>query len=343
MDNVRLGIIGFGGMGRGVARRENTQGYTVTAAVDAYETAREAAKDEFGLEAFETVEQLLDADVVDAVYVATPNKFHAAPTIACLEEGVHVICEKPIAKSAEEGEAMIAAAEESGSKLTINLSFRATPEAVALKRIAEGGDLGEIYFARTGWVRNRGIPGRGWFGDLELAGGGPLIDLGVHRIDLALWLMGHPRVVSVTGQTYSKLGKRLRAEQGMDFTVEDLAAGFIRLENGATMEVTCSWALNSEWREDMYTYVYGTEAGAAHRHVGGTYKFEVVLWEERHGSFREEKLTRLPSSQDHVTAFMQAIREDGPVPVDPRDALNVQYVLDALYESARIGKEVRLD
>jgi predicted dehydrogenase len=338
-----LGIIGFGGMGRGLARRDEKPGYEVTAVVDAYESARQAAQDEFGLQTFETVEDLLGADVVDAVYVATPNKFHATPTIACLKAGVHVICEKPIGKSAEEGEAMIAASEESGAKLTINLSFRATPEAVALKRIAEAGELGEVYFARTGWVRNRGIPGRGWFGDLELAGGGPLIDLGVHRIDLALWLMGHPKVVSVTGQTYSKLGKRLREKQGLDFTVEDLAAGFIRLENGATVEVTCSWALNSEWREDMYTYLYGTEAGAAHRHVGGTYNFEVVLWQERNGSFREEKLTRLPHSTNHVNSFVQAIREDGDVPVDPRDALNVQYVLDALYESARIGKEVRLD
>lgn len=339
MSDVRLGIIGFGGMGRGVARREKMDGYEVTCAVDAFEAAR-AAVGEMGLQAFETVEQMLDAGAADAVYVATPNKFHAAATIECLKAGVHVICEKPMAKSAAEGEAMIAASEESGSKLTINLSYRATSEAQALKSIVDAGELGDVYFARTGWIRNRGIPGRGWFGDMDLAGGGPLIDLGVHRIDLALWLMGHPKVISVTGAAYSELGKSVQAAKGLDYTVEDLAAGFIRLENGASIQVTVSWALNSEWREDMFTYVYGMKAGATHRHVQGGYKFELMLWGEVNGTYRETRITQLPRAEDHITAFVRAIREDGPVPVDPRDALNVQRVLDGMYESARTGREV---
>ena len=343
MDTIRMGIVGFGGMGRGVAGRDNLEGATVTAVVEPVAEARRRAEEEFGLKAFESVDQMLDAGVADAAYVATPNKFHAEATIACLRAGLDVICEKPIAMNAAEGEAMVAAAREAGRKLTINLSYRATPHARALKQIVEGGELGDIYFARTGWLRNRGLPGRGWFGNKELAGGGPLIDLGVHRIDLALWLMGHPRVISVSGATYSALGRQLEAERGRDYTVEDLAAGFVRLDNGASMLVATSWALNSEWREDMYTYVYGTKAGVAHRSVGGGYGFEARMWGAGAGSFRETVLTQLPDGPDNVQAFVDAIRNDGPVPVDPEDAVTVQRVLDALYESAESGREVRLD
>jgi len=342
MDTIRLAIVGFGGMGRGVLRR-GLKGATVTAAVDISEERRREAEDEFGLKPFETVEQMLDAEVADAAYVAAPNKFHAPLTIACLDAGLHVLCEKPIAKSAADGERMVAAARRAGRKFSVNLSYRATPPARALKDVVDAGELGDIYFARTGWLRNRGIPGRGWFGDRELAGGGPLVDLGVHRIDLALWLMGHPEVVSVTGATYDALGKELWAEKGLTYTVEDLATGYLRLAGGATMSVETAWALNSEWPEDMYTYLYGTKAGATHRNCGGRYEFEARIWGGKGRAYGETVLTRLPGGPSIPQAFVDAVREDAPVPVDPADAVRVQRVLDALYESARTGREVRLD
>lgn len=341
---IRLGIVGFGGIARHMLRNaEGLESGEFVAVAEPREESRQEAVDKFGLAAYESVEDLLDAGAVDAVYVATPNKFHAPVTVQCLEAGLHVFCEKPIALNAAEGQQMIDAAARAGRKLSVNLSFRQTGQARALKQLADEGRFGQVYFARTGWVRNRGIPrGSGWFGDKALAGGGPLIDLGVHRIDLALWLMGHPTPVSVSGATYDLLGKDICAGRGQDFSVEDLAAGFVRFENGACLQVAVSWAANSEWAEDMYTYVYGTQAGAAHRHVKGTYKFEAVVWTADGEAVKAKKLRKLPPNSFHLQDFVNAISEDGPVPVDPEDALNVQKIIDGLYESARTGGEVRL-
>ncbi len=343
MSAVRFGVVGFGGMGRGRARRAAEMGgVQVTAAVDTSKEARARAEEEHELTAFETVEEMLEADVVDAVYIATPNKFHAGQSIRCMEGGVDVFCEKPMAMCAEEGRRMIETARKTGRKLTINLSYRADGHARALKSVVDEGLLGQIYFARTRWMRNRGIPWRGWFGDRELAGGGPLIDLGVHRIDLALWLMGHPQPVAVTGTTYGMLGRRIAEEHGQDYSVEDLAAGFVRFKNGASLSLEASWATNSEWREDMSTSVYGLKAGATHRSVGGTYEFEARVWGEIGDTFAETVLHPI-SGAGHLEAFLDAVRGEGPVPVDPEDALKVQMIIDALYRSAAEGGEVRLE
>ncbi len=343
MDVVRLGIVGFGGMGRGILRRsEELDQVEATAVVDTQPERREEAVGEHGLEAFESAGELIDAVVADAVYVATPNKFHAPLSIECLRGGLHVFCEKPMAMNAAEGEQMISAAREADRKLTINLSYRANSSARALKGAVDEGLLGDVYFARTRWIRNRGIPGmRGWFVRKDMAGGGPLIDLGVHRIDLALWLMGHPEPASVTGVTYDTLGRQLAAEQGQEYTVEDLAAGFVRFTNGAALSLVASWATNSEWREDMSTQVYGTRAGAAHRSVGGGYNFEARLWGELGGTFSETTL-HPRSGRGHLEAFADSILTDAPVPVDPEDALRVQRIIDGLYESAATGQEVKL-
>jgi len=342
MEVVRLAIVGYGGMGRVIAREAaGMESVALTAAVEPDADRRLAAEEAHGLKGFESLDELLDADLADAAFVATPNKFHADCTVRCLKGGLHVFCEKPMAMNAAEGERMVAAAEEADRRLTINFSYRATGQARALKQAADEGLLGEVYFARTGWLRNRGIPRRGWFCDKEMAGGGPLIDLGVHRIDLALWLMGYPKPVSVTGVTHNMLGKRLAARWGQDYGVEDLAAGFVRFEGGAALSLEASWATNSEWREDMYTYVYGTKAGMAHRSIGGKYDFEARVWGEMGGAFAETVLQPV-SGPSHLEAFVRSVREGTPVPVDPREALCVQRILDALYRSAETGGEVPL-
>ncbi len=341
---VRLAIVGFGGIARHMLRRADAlKDAEFVAAVEPRPEARADAEKSHGLKAFESLDQMLDAQVADAAYVAAPNKFHAPLTIQCLEAGLHVLCEKPMAMNVAEAQRMLAAARRTGRKLTVNFSFRETGPARAVKSIIDDGLLGEIYYARTGWLRNRGIPrGSGWFADKGMSGGGPLIDLGVHRIDMALWFMGYPEPVSVTGATYDHLGRRIAAERGQPFDVEDLAAGFVRFANGASMSVEASWATNSEWAEDMYTYVYGTKAGAAHRHIGGTYEFEARVWGEIAGKFSETRLKEMAPGSSHLQDFVNAIRDDGPVPVDPEDALKVQRIIDALYESAETGREVRL-
>lgn len=342
MSDVRLGVIGLGGMGQGMVRRaRDLDGVEVTAGVEIAAERRQAAEEEFDISAFRDLDAMLEADLVDAVYIATPNKVHAEQAVRCLQAGVHVFCEKPMAMNAAEGERMIAAAREADRKLTINFSYRATGEARALKSVADAGLLGDVYFARTAWLRSRGIPGKGWFTDRELSGGGPLIDLGVHRIDLALWLMGYPEPVAVSGATYHTLGEQVAGRMGVAWSVEDLATGYVRFADGATLSLACSWATNNRPGEDMFTYVYGTRAGIAHCSVAGTYQYEARMWGDVCDAYGETVLAPV-GGPGHLEGFIAAVRGEGPVPVDPEDALKVQRIIDALYQSAETGREVRL-
>ncbi|MCX7806961.1 MAG: Gfo/Idh/MocA family oxidoreductase, partial [Planctomycetota bacterium] len=167
---------------------------------------------------YTSAEDMLAKEHLDAVSIATPNKFHAPLTLAAIAAGCHVLCEKPMAMNAVEAREMLDAAQKAGKRLMINFSYRFNEMSMALKQQVDAGLLGEIYFGRTVWHRRRGLPGfGGWFGQKALSGGGPLIDLGVHRLDLALWLMGYPKPVWVMGSTYQHLGLALAQKQGKTF------------------------------------------------------------------------------------------------------------------------------
>ncbi len=281
---------------------------------------------------------------LDAVSVALPNVLHAPVSIAASRAGIHVLCEKPMAMNARQGRRMIAAAQQARRTLMINLSYRFTPQSRALKRVVDGGALGAIYFGRTVWHRRRGLPRfGGWFGQKALSGGGPIMDLGVHRLDLALWLMGNPRPVAVSGSTYNVIGKRLAKEQGVEFDAEDLGCALVRFDNGATLIVEASWAGYTEKREDMVTQLLGTQGGLVQRNVGEGYEFEARLFTEHDGSLWNSQLQQAnvpcPSAyQDFVDACL-----DGREPLAPaKHALDVQLILDAIYKSAETGREVRI-
>jgi predicted dehydrogenase len=239
---------------------------------------------------------------------------------------------------------MLEAAREQERLLMINFSYRFREQSQVLRRIVDAGEVGEIYFARTGWLRSRGIPAfGGWFGQKDKSGGGPLIDLGVHRLDLALWLMGYPKPVSVSGAAYNKVACRLAAEQGKKYDVEDLAAGLIRFENGATLIVQASWAGNSEKREEMFTELFGTKGGIIQRNLGETYQFEMKLFRDMGGAYVETNL-RIPP-QDIETPwqhFVRCIRTDTQPMCSGEQGLAVQRILNALYRSSELGKEVRI-
>ena len=151
--------------------------------------------------------------------------------------------------------------------------------------------LGEVYFARTLWHRRRGLPRfGGWFGQKALSGGGPLIDLGVHRLDLALWLMGYPKPVWVMGSAYNPIATALAEEQGVDYDVEDLAVAMIKFDNGATLELEASWAANVKEHEWMETRLFGTKGGLVQRNMNETYEFEAEIYLERAGAHFDMKL-----------------------------------------------------
>jgi predicted dehydrogenase len=341
----RIGVIGLG-MGRHhVAGYQTHPGAQVVAVADPDAARLREIGDRYGISRrYTSGEQMLSREKLDIVSVVTPNRDHLSHTLAALAAGCHVLCEKPMAMNAAEARQMLAAARAAGKRLMINFSWRFTDQSFALKAEVDAGTVGEIYFGRTIWHRRRGLPGLGsWFSQRALSGGGPLIDLGVHRLDLALWLMGYPRPVWVLGRTYNPIGSALAGQKGAVFDVEDLAAGLITFENGASLVVEASWAANISEAELMETRLYGTRAGLVQRNVQEGYTFEAELYLERGGSHYDMKLhgpaRPAPKPMYH---FVDCILHDAPHIATGEEGARVMEILDALYRSAAEGAPVRI-
>ena len=343
---LRCAVIGLG-MGRGhIAGFREHPDAEVVAVADTDAAKLEKFRDELKLPAVYTDPlEMISKERPDVLSVAVPNKFHAELTIAGLEAGCHVLCEKPMAMNAAEAETMLAASRRCGKRLGINFSYRFNPQAYAMKQIVDSGRIGNIYFARTVWMRRRGMPGfGGWFGTRELAGGGPLIDLGVHRLDLALWLMGYPEPEWVMGATYDKIAGPIAAKSGKKFDVEDFACGFIRFKNGASLEIDASWAGNIKEREFMQTRLLGDKGGLLHRNLNESYEFKLECFEEIDGcQFDTELHPPVPECHKSYYTFIDAIVKDVPFTVAPEEGVTVMRLLDAIYESARTGAPVHID
>jgi len=343
--SLKVGVVGLG-MGRYhvEAYRAHPEA-EVVAICDVNEERLRQVGEQYGVaRRYTDYRKMLEEEELDIVSVATPNVLHKPITVAALEAGCHVLCEKPLAMNAREAEQMVETARRTGRRLMVNFSYRFNPVSRALKDQVEKGVLGEPYFARTVWHRRRGIPGfGGWFGKKEMAGGGPLIDLGVHRVDLALWLMGFPQPEVVLGGTYGFLGRELARREGKTFDVEDLAVGLVRFANGTMLEVEASWVVHRHEREFMETWVYGTKGGLVHRNVRETYEFEGWVFTDEGGYLVDKQLLPLgKGSPNAMGEFVDAILEDRPHPATGEEGLYVMRILDAIYESARRGEPVRL-
>ena len=343
---LKMGVVGLG-MGRGHARGyQSHPGSELAAVCDQDEGRLKEVAAELGVaQTYTDAGRMFREAGLDGVSIATPNKFHAPLTIEALKQGLHVLSEKPMARTVKEAERMLAAAEKAGKNLMINFSFRFSDMSYALKQQVDAGVVGDIYFGRTVWHRRRGLPGfGGWFGNKELAGGGPLIDLGVHRLDLALWLMGYPKPVWVMGSTYNPIASALAKEQGVTYDVEDLAVGMIKFENGATLELEASWAANVQEKEWMETRLFGTKGGLVQRNVEQTYKFEAELYLERAGAHFDMKLhsTTRPA-KSAMYHFVDSILNDTPHIATGEEGLLVMEILDAIYQSAEEGQPVRVN
>jgi predicted dehydrogenase len=339
----RVAVIGLGmGRGHAVAASENPLADLV-ALCDINEQALAAQCSKLDAAGYTDYKKMLREVKPDIVSVSLPNVLHKSVTIDALKAGAHVICEKPMAMNTREAEQMLAVARETERRLMINLSFRFTGEAKALKQVVDAGTVGDVYFARTGWHRSRGIPKfGGWFGQKKLSGGGPLIDLGVHRIDLALMLMGDPTPVTITASTYNPIGSRLAKEQKKAFDVEDLAVASIRFENGATMHVEVSWALNCERKEEMFTYLYGTKAGLCHRNSTEGYDFEACVFGEWNGTYVSSKIKSVPKPENSMNHFIDVLVNGVTPVVTAENGVTVMKILDGIYKSAKLGREIRV-
>jgi predicted dehydrogenase len=344
---IGIGIIGSGGIAQGAhlpaykALAEDDVRVVAVADVRR-ETAEQAAKKFEVPHLYEDYRELLKRDDIDAVSVCTPNFMHKQPTIDALEAGKHVLVEKPLAINAAEGREMVAAARRTGRKLQAGLNNRFGSGPQALKRFIEAGELGSVYYARSQALRRRGIPSWGVFTQKDKQGGGPLIDIGVHILDLTLWLMGHPKPVAASGQTYTKFGKRegvvglMGQWDTKSYTVEDFGVGFVRFENGATLTLESSFAANLE-KEIFNCELFGTE--------GGCSLSPLRLFFERNQTLIDATPVFLPQVHTHqaeIKSFVEAIRNDTEPVVTAEQGLMVTEILDAIYRSADEGREVRI-
>ena len=353
---LKVAIIGCGGIANGkhmpsLAKMSNVQ---MTAFCDIIqESAGEAAK-KYGTsdaKVYTDYKLMLKDKSIDVVHVCTPNKSHADITVDSLEAGKHVMCEKPMAKTAADARRMVEAAKRTGKKLTIGYQNRYRPDSLYLNKLCRANELGEIYYAKAHAIRRRAVPTWGVFLNEEEQGGGPLIDIGTHALDLTLWMMNNYKPKSVMGSAFYKFGKKKDVANAWGpwdpekYTVEDSAFGFITMENGATIMLESSWAINNLQVGEAKTTLCGTEGGAD-------------MWEglringEKYGKLYITKpdmeatgvdfygSTSLNPSELEAKLWIDSILNDTEPLVKPEEALVVTEILEAIYKSSKTGKAV---
>jgi len=355
MKILRVGIIGCGG----IANNKHMPAilkhgsFEMTAFCDIHIDRAQKAKEQFGTEnakIFTDYKELVKEDL-DAVYVLTPNKSHASISIEALKAGKHVMCEKPMAKTYEEAKEMAQTAKKTGKLLTIGYQNRYRPDSAYLKRACENGDLGEVYYAKAHAIRRRAVPTWGVFLDEEEQGGGPLIDIGTHALDLTLWMMDNYEPFSVTGSVFRKLADQTETGNAFgewdpaEFTIEDSAFGFIKMKDGATISLEAAWALNSLDVDEAKTTLCGTKAGAD---MKDGLRLNYVRYNKQcvekpgldAGSVAFFDGDAESEEDIEQAVFYNAIVKGEPLTVLPEQAMTVTRILEAIYESAETGKTV---
>jgi predicted dehydrogenase len=349
---VNIGLIGAGNIAN-----EHIKGFLqfpeqceITAITDTkLSLARERAIQHGIGQVASTTEELIARNDVDAIVICVPNQFHAPLAIQAMEAGKHILLEKPMGINGDAARQILKTSEELDRIVMIGHQKRWESIPMQIKEQIDRGELGRIYTAKTGLFRRKGIPGWGtWFTRGELSGGGPLIDIGVHMLDLALYLMGNPKPVSVYGATYAEFGPRRRGigdwgRPNWDGTydVEDLATALIRMEDGSTLSLEVSWAVHMDTDNTPFIHLMGTEGGASYKQDRGkllTEKFDQP----------NELLLSVPDGDEGERArfcrhFLTCIREGKQPLTSARTGWTNNVIMDAIYASSRSGNEVKLN
>ena len=349
---IKVGVIGTGGISGvhlgGYSRNPNVEIYALC---DINEKNLAKRAEEYKVSrTFTDYREMLALKELDAVSVCTWNSAHAECAIAALRAGKHVLCEKPMALNTAQAQEMEKAAKENGKLLMIGFVRRFGNDCAVLKDFIDSGSFGEIYYAKAQYLRRKGCPG-GWFGDKSRSGGGPLIDLGVHVIDLCRYLMGGPQPVSVYGATFNKLGDRrhIKDARGYSstvvskddiFDVEDMATALIRFDNGAALSVEASFSLNIE-KDVGNIELFGTKAGCK-------LDPELTIFTDMNDYLANVKLAQSTALSfdglfdNEINHFVECIETGKPCRNPAQDGVTLMKILDGIYESARTGHEVLL-
>ncbi len=355
-EKLKVGIIGCGGIANAkhmpaLAKLDTVE---MVAFCDVVESRAKEAAQKYriaGAKVYTDYKLLLADKSIDVVHVCTPNKSHADISVDALEAGKHVMCEKPMAKTAADARRMVEAAKRTGNKLTIGYQNRFRTDSTYLHAACENDELGDIYFAKAHAIRRRAVPTWGVFLNEEEQGGGPLIDIGTHALDLTLWMMNNYKPKAVMGSVFHKLGDQKDTGNTWGdwdpekYTVEDSAFGFITMENGATIVLESSWALNTLQTGEAKTTLCGTKGGA-----------DMQEGLRLNGVKYGKQYTTMPSLNaagvdfydgstegadvKEARLWIESILNDTEPIVKPEEALVVTEILEAIYESGKTGKAV---
>lgn len=356
-ETLRAGVIG---MGIGLA---HARGYAAAEGVDLVAVcdsdplrlklrAAEYAKPDSGVAFFTDAQEMFAQANLDVVSLCIPNALHVNLVEAALEAGLHVVCEKPLAPTLAGAEQIVKLVKGAPTKFTVCYDKRYRVDTLWLKEAVDAGTLGDIYSVEARWTRETGIPG-GWFSNKALAGGGPLIDLGVHMLDTALWALGFPQVETVSGSTRSVFGPQQRkvwtsrGRPKADYEVEDGAFGFLRLAGGIPLFLEASWADHRRpGEDDMYWRIAGSKGAVEVAIPNYTEQNTVTLYTEVNGTAVAARpnlhTDALTGHGGLIQRFVDSIHNDTEPPAPVEQGLVTVQVLDALYRSAAAGREIVL-
>jgi predicted dehydrogenase len=347
---LRMAIVGCGGIAQvHLGALQNFPDVEMVAGVDTDPARLKVMEEKWGVKRVYTDwKKMLKEVGPDAVNICTPNGVHSAPAIDASNAGAHVITEKPMAMNPKECQRMIDAAKKAGKKLAVGFQYRYHPNSEFLVRQREAGTFGNVMFVKCQALRRRGIPNWGVFGRKELQGGGPMIDIGVHCIEMAHYVMGSPKPVAATGNTWTYLGDKPSEVASMwpnwdykTYTVEDLAIGQIRFENGALLHIEASFAAHIE--KDVWNFNLMGDKGGANWDPP-------AVFTDRAGTMVNETPGWISPKSDFPTLFGYKLRnfvdaclKGTPLRAPGEAGLAVQKILDGVYRAAEAGKEVKID
>ncbi|KKR03711.1 MAG: Oxidoreductase domain-containing protein [Candidatus Uhrbacteria bacterium GW2011_GWF2_39_13] len=356
-NKLKIGIIGLGGIGYSAHMKafNEIENCEIAALCDIDPSKFERFRKEYGFNNFYTdYKSMLKKEALDAVVVGTSNDTHKDISIFALESGVAVLCEKPVSRNKNEAFEIQKVIDETSKKFMVGQCFRFRNQTEKIQEIIREDKLGEIYYCHGSYIRQRGIPGYGtWFTDKKRAGGGVILDLGVHLIDYVWFLLGKPAFKTVSAYTYGGIGKRLASGEmigfkgsawpptysGLEkniFDVEEMASIFIRFKNNVAFHLEVAWAMNID-KASSGGAIFGSKGSVTLNPV-------IYTHEDKDNMVSEELPFKLePSHRNQARKFIQFLNGeiDNPAPID--DALKIMHVLDAVYESARQKKEISIN
>lgn len=352
--NIRVAVIGTGGISRAhISAYRKAGGFDIVAVCDIFKDKSLRAAEEWGVpkqHAFTSYNKMLEMDGIDAVSVCTYNQAHRRPTVAALEAGKHVFCEKPMAATLVDATAMARAAKASGKILQIGIHSTFNPGLQFARKLVMKGVLGDIYYSETSGCRRRGVPGH-TFIYKKTAGAGAIVDIGVYNMHNALYVMGYPKPVRVSALAADYISRKDPQWAKMD--VEEFGAAWVRFENGGVMVFKISWAVHQDSLGG--TFFLGKNAGIS---LGGPVVYADSLTPEIKKLAKAEGLTPEANPPEGMTtikfsgfpevdvweaqmaAFREAVHAGGPAPIPPEGVLHTNVIMDGIFRSHASGKEV---